>query len=98
MEDVRIAVIGNVDSGKSTFIGTLLSGKNDDGRGLNREYVMNYKHEKDTGQTSSIGYQILGYRKDGTIVNIDNKYKKNTWPKIMKETNKLIYFLIINRK
>jgi GTPase len=80
----------------STLIGTLLKGKCDDGRGLNREIVMNYKHEKETGQTSSIGYQILGFRNDGLIINVDNhsaKLRKIFWPKIMQETNKLITFM-----
>jgi GTPase len=80
----------------STLIGTLLKGKNDDGRGSNREIVMNYKHEKETGQTSSIGYQILGFRNDGSIINVDNhstKLRKLLWPKIMQETKKLITFM-----
>lgn len=93
IDDVRIAVIGNVDSGKSSLIGTLLSGRNDDGRGRNRELVMNYVHEQETGQTSSVGYQIIGFRTDGTIVHVDGKNKKDTWPKIMKETKKLVTFM-----
>jgi small GTP-binding protein len=91
--DVKIAVIGNVDSGKSTLIGTLLKGINDDSRGLNRNIVMNYTHEKETGQTSSIGYQILGFREDGTSISVDHKTRKDNWPKIMKETTKLITFI-----
>jgi GTPase len=93
IEDVKIAVVGNVNASKSTLIGTLLSGTNDNGRGANRELVMNYKHEKDSGQTSSIGYQILGFRKDGSIIHIENRSKKETWPKIIKETKKLISFM-----
>ena len=92
-EDVKIAVIGNVDSGKSSMVGTLLRGTDDDGRGSNRELVMNYRHEKETGQTSSIGYQIIGFRKDGSIVHVDSKSKKDTWPKIMSETDKLVTFM-----
>ena len=34
--DMRIAVVGNVDSGKSTIVGVLTSGKLDNGRGLAR--------------------------------------------------------------
>lgn len=92
-EDVKIAVVGNVNSGKSSLVGTLLCGKNDDGRGSNRELVMNYRHEIETGQTSSVGYQILGFRKDGSVIHVDNKSKKESWPKIMKETNKLVTFM-----
>lgn len=61
----RIAVIGNVDAGKSTLIGVMTKGVVDDGRGLARQKVMNFKHEKNTGQTSSIAHEILGFDKEG---------------------------------
>lgn len=77
----------------SSLIGTLLRGKNDDGRGSNREMVMNYKHEQETGQTSSVGYQILGFREDGTVINVESRSKKDTWPKIMQQTSKLVTFM-----
>ena len=37
--EVRVAVIGNVDSGKSTLVGVLTRGLLDDGRGLARSKV-----------------------------------------------------------
>jgi GTPase len=43
--DVRIAVIGNVDSGKSTLVGVLTKGIMDDGRGAARAKVFNFEHE-----------------------------------------------------
>ncbi len=43
--DVRIAVIGNVDSGKSTLVGVLTKGIMDDGRGKARAKVFNFDHE-----------------------------------------------------
>ena len=92
-EDVKIAVVGNVDSGKSSLVGTLLRGKNDDGRGSNRELIMNYPHERESGQTSSVGYQIIGFREDGSLIHVEGKNKKDTWPKIMKETKKLVTFM-----
>jgi GTPase len=58
--DIRIAVCGNVDSGKSTLIGVLTKGQLDNGRGLMRVNVFNHKHEVESGRTSSISTQILG--------------------------------------
>lgn len=55
----RIVVCGNVDSGKSTLIGVLLTGKLDNGKGLVRKEVFNFKHEIETGRTSSISYNNL---------------------------------------
>lgn len=52
--DVRIAIIGNVDSGKSTLVGVLTKGIMDDGRGSARKAVFNFLHEANNGRTSSI--------------------------------------------
>lgn len=43
--DVRVAVCGNVDAGKSTCVGVLVKHKLDDGRGSVRAHVMRYPHE-----------------------------------------------------
>lgn len=41
---VKIGIIGNVDSGKSTLVGVLTKGLPDDGNGAARLRVMNYRH------------------------------------------------------
>lgn len=41
-QEIRVAVIGNVDSGKSTLVGVLTRGMLDDGRGLARSKVRLY--------------------------------------------------------
>jgi predicted GTPase len=62
--DVRIAVIGNVDSGKSTLVGCMTKCVKDDGRGSARKMVFNFSHEAANGRTSSIGQEIMGFDKD----------------------------------
>jgi len=54
--DLRVAVVGNVDAGKSTLVGVLTGPVSflDDGRGLARSRVLRHKHEAETGRTSSI--------------------------------------------
>lgn len=48
--DIRVAVAGNVDSGKSTLIGVLTgSGQLDNGNGGARCAVFNHQHEMDSG-------------------------------------------------
>ena len=53
--EIRVAVIGNVDSGKSTMVGVLTRSMLDDGRGGARSKVMKHNHETSTGRTSSVG-------------------------------------------
>ncbi|VDC07694.1 unnamed protein product [Peniophora sp. CBMAI 1063] len=59
--EVRCAIVGNVDSGKSTTLGVLTRGGLDDGRGLARVVLFRHKHEIETGRTSSVGMEILGF-------------------------------------
>lgn len=64
--EVRVAIIGNVDSGKSTMVGVLTRSMLDDGRGLARSKVFRHNHEEATGRTSSIGQHNLCVRGDCT--------------------------------
>jgi GTPase len=58
-------VIGNVDAGKSTLVSVLTKGIEDDGNGSARVRVLNYQHEQETGRTSSIGHEIMGFDEKG---------------------------------
>jgi len=90
--EVRVAVAGNVDSGKSTLVGVLTQGNLDNGRGLARVNVFRHKHEVVTGRTSSISQQILGYNSKGQIVNyklLDNQ----SWTNIIEESSKVVTFI-----
>jgi len=52
--EIRIGVGGNVDAGKSSFVGVVTKGILDDGRGSARNLIMRYTHERESGRTSSI--------------------------------------------
>jgi GTPase len=60
--DTRIAMIGNVDSGKSTLIGILTNATLDDGRGAARSMVLKHRHEQENGRTSAVTVEIIGYK------------------------------------
>ncbi|EGN99837.1 hypothetical protein SERLA73DRAFT_180069 [Serpula lacrymans var. lacrymans S7.3] len=66
--EVRCAVVGNVDSGKSTTLGVLTRGALDDGRGRARVGLFRHKHEVETGRTSSVGMEILGFGPSGAPI------------------------------
>ena len=89
--DIKVAVAGNVDSGKSSLIGVLINGKNDNGRGLARLSVFNFPHEIKSGRTSSIAHQIMGFNSKGDVVNYDSSHKMD-WPEIVKKSSKIISF------
>lgn len=58
---LRVAMIGNVDSGKSTLTGCLTRNVADDGRGAARVHVFRHRHETENGRTSSVGVEIMGF-------------------------------------
>ena len=93
LKEIRLAVIGNVDSGKSTLVGCLTKGIKDDGRGYARQYVFNYQHETESGRTSSIAEEIIGF-KDGAIITSGRlTEKKNTsWKEIASKSDHVITF------
>ena len=94
LKEIRLAVIGNVDSGKSTLVGCLTKGIKDDGRGFARKFVFNYQHESETGRTSSIAEEIIGF-KDGKIIHSGRlTEKKNvSWKDIASQSDHVITFL-----
>lgn len=90
--EIRIAVVGNVDSGKSTLLGVLTRGQLDNGRGLARMNVFVHKHEIESGRTSSISHEILGFDSKGKIVNYVGM-RNMTHGEICEASAKLINFI-----
>jgi GTPase len=89
--DIKVAVAGSVDSGKSSTLSVLTQGKNDDGRGSARLAVFNFAHEVKSGRTSSIAHHIMGFNSGGNVVNY-RKVGKMSWPDIVQESSKIISF------
>ena len=50
--EIRIGVGGNIDAGKSSFVGVITKNVLDNGRGYARSFIMKHKHELDSGRTS----------------------------------------------
>jgi len=70
--EVRVCVIGPHDSGKSTLIASLYSGKLDNGDGLIRHITHNHRHEIISGCTSSISET---YIKNVTLYDLPGRKK-----------------------
>jgi elongation factor 1-alpha len=80
--DLGIAVAGSVDSGKSTFVGVLTSGKLDDGDGSARIGVAKHPHEVQAKKTSDISTKAVITKNNKAITLFDlcghDKYFKTT--------------------
>ena len=96
--DVRVAVIGNGQSGKSTLVGVLCSGRMDNGRGSARMNVFRHRHEVETGHTSSLSSQLLGFDEAGRVINMagsspsPSSFSSHSWSGITDRASKVITF------
>ena len=62
-----MSVVGNADAGKSTLLGVLTQGQLDNGRGQARLNLFRHLHEIQTGRTSCISHEILGFDSKGKV-------------------------------
>ena len=94
--EIRIGVGGNVDAGKSSFVGVITRDVLDNGRGFARSFVLRHKHEQETGRTSSSSQQYI--RTPSKIIEFNDlagheKYYKCTAKQL--STNFLDYVAIV---
>lgn len=90
--EVRVAVLGGADAGKSTLLGVLTQGEFDNGRGRARLNMFRHMHEIQTGRTSCISHETLGFDQQGNVIN----YKYNemmTAEEISDRSTKLVTFM-----
>ncbi|TPP55925.1 GTP-binding protein 1 [Fasciola gigantica] len=90
--DIRVAVVGNVDAGKSTLLGVLTHGELDNGRGQARLRLLRHKHEAESGRTSSVSNDILGFNAAGQVVN-KPVHGHLDWTTICKASSKVVTFI-----
>lgn len=92
--EIRVAVVGNVDAGKSTLLGVLTHGELDNGRGHARLKLFRHKHEIESGRTSSVGNDILGFDTKGNIVNKPDPHGSHlNWAQICADASKVVTFI-----
>ncbi|RYP36842.1 hypothetical protein DL767_003232 [Monosporascus sp. MG133] len=80
------------DAGKSSMLGVLVKGDLDDGRGKARVNLFRHKHEIETGRTSSVGMEIMGFDTTGNVITSDTPGRKLSWEEIGKRSAKVITF------
>lgn len=58
----------------------LVKGDLDDGRGKARVNLFRHKHEIETGRTSSVGMEIMGFDSVGRVITSDTPGRKSSSP------------------
>lgn len=63
-QQLRITLTGPTTSGKSSLLGTLSTATLDNGRGKSRLSLLKHRHEIESGVTSSVAQELIGYKDD----------------------------------
>ncbi|TMW68207.1 hypothetical protein Poli38472_007879 [Pythium oligandrum] len=90
---LRVAFVGNVDSGKSSLIGTLIKGDLDDGRGSSRKAIFRHQHEIETGRTSSVATAYMGFDEHGEQILSKRAGKTIAWLDLAKVAYKRLQLI-----
>ncbi|KAM7538125.1 hypothetical protein Aperf_G00000072010 [Anoplocephala perfoliata] len=91
--DMRVALLGSVDVGKSTLLGILTEGVMDDGRGRARLNIFCHLHEVQSGRTSSLSSEVIGFDTSGRLVNrrrSKGQVNNRTIDEVIRDSNRLI--------
>jgi elongation factor 1-alpha len=95
MEDDKHIVIGtagHVDHGKSTLVGSLVTGEADDGQGGTRGFLDVRPHEIERGLSADLSYGVYGFDDDGAV-RMDNPHRKGDRARIVEEADRLVSFV-----
>lgn len=90
--DIRIVIVGGHGEGKSTLLGSITHGIKDNGRGRARLNLLRHRHEIESGRTSSISHEIIGYDSQGVMINYATTHV-STWEDICELSSKIVTFL-----
>ncbi|GMF25052.1 unnamed protein product [Phytophthora fragariaefolia] len=93
LRTLRLAFVGNVDSGKSSLIGTLIKGELDDGRGSSRLAIFRHKHEAESGRTSSVATAYLGFDAGGEQILSRRAGKLLPWAELARVAHKRVQLI-----
>ncbi len=91
-EHIVIGTAGHVDHGKSTLVGSLVTGEADDGEGGTRGFLDVRPHEIERGLSADLSYGVYGFDADGPV-RMDNPHRKGDRARIVEEADRLVSFV-----
>ncbi|WP_227374413.1 GTPBP1 family GTP-binding protein [Haladaptatus halobius] len=91
-EHIVVGTAGHVDHGKSTLIGSLVTGQSDDGEGGTRGYLDVQPHEIQRGLSADLSYAVYGFDDDGSV-HMDNPHRKSDRARVVEESDRLVSFV-----
>ena len=91
-EHIVVGTAGHVDHGKSTLVGSLVTGQADDGEGGTRSFLDVQPHEMERGLSADLSYGVYGFDDDGPV-RMDNPHRKSDRARVVQEADRLVSFV-----
>ncbi|MGM0605616.1 MAG: GTPBP1 family GTP-binding protein [Halobacteriota archaeon] len=90
---IVVGTAGHVDHGKSTLVGSLVTGQADDGDGFTRSFLDVQPHEVERGLSADLSYAVYGFDADGTPIRTDNPDRKSDRAAVVETADRLVSFV-----
>ena len=87
-----VGTAGHVDHGKSTLVGSLVTGQPDDGQGGTRGFLDVQPHEVERGLSADLSYAVYGFN-DGGPVRMENPHRKADRAEVVQSADRLVSFV-----
>ncbi len=91
-EHIVVGTAGHVDHGKSTLVGSLVTGEADDGQGGTRSFLDVQPHEIERGLSADLSYGVYGFDGEGPV-RMDNPHRKGDRARVVEEADRLVSFV-----
>jgi elongation factor 1-alpha len=91
-ETCSVNVAGRVNSGKSSLIGALVTGKPDNGKGRARSLLLTHPQEITRGQTADIHLAFMGFDDNGHMIPTTNPLSKEESARILDQSARIVTF------
>ncbi|WP_338729503.1 GTPBP1 family GTP-binding protein [Haladaptatus sp. DJG-WS-42] len=91
-EHIVVGTAGHVDHGKSTLVGSLVTGQADNGEGGTRTYLDVQPHEVERGLSADLSYGVYGFTDEGPL-RMHNPFRKEERAHIVEQADRLVSFV-----
>lgn len=88
-----VGTAGHVDHGKSTLIGSLVTGQSDNGKGELRSYLDVQPHEIERGLSADLSYAVYGFSENGEVMHLNNPDRTHERSQVVEDAEKLVSFV-----
>ena len=92
-DHIVVGTAGHVDHGKSTLVGSLVTGQPDDGQGGTRSFLDVQPHEMERGLSADLSYGVYGFDERGVPIRMDNPDRKSDRAGVVREAERLVSFV-----